>query len=402
MTGQNVGPILGALLIAALIPGRAQGQQGVVGHRHTEAHVSGLHEIGCLGNVSVTPIRAVEITAGAARETKAIYIATVPIVIAIAAELESNQGLSNAPLCAAQLPSLLNGYNIRPDWRVAGVDYCVGFSTSTVLKDPATISMAGVSVNTSSKIVTITGNNVTLDGYDFSLNGGWEVSVQAANTTIANSNFAIGSNNLAPIISTAAASNMTVTHSTIDGNGQSPGWGGLISYRGNGFTVEYSWLKNAGGDMIQQVDGGAGSTVVVQNNLIQNGGLASGAHGDYTQLAGGPFNVNIAYNTTVQNGGATQGLMTEYTSQGQISHNTMIGSVSYFISVDLRSLTGTFAVQDNYYDLSHAYGFVYPNSGPDDSNPLSVFVHNVNMRTGTILQDADAPAKVPSRSRSLR
>src|ERR1700730_6133037 len=188
-----------------------------------------------------------------------------------------NDGSANASAGVAQLPGFLNSYGAkRPAWNVAGVDYNVGVPDGLALKDPATISMAGVSVNTSSKIVTITGNNVTLDGYDFSLSGGWGVSVQAANTTIANSNFAIGSNNVAPIVSTAAASNMTVTHSTIDGNGQSPGWGGLISYRGNGFTVEYSWLKNAGGDMIQQVDGGAGSMVVVQNNLIQNGGLASG------------------------------------------------------------------------------------------------------------------------------
>jgi hypothetical protein len=70
----------------------------------------------------------------------------------------------------------------------------------------------------------------------------------------------------------------------------------------------------------------------------------------------------------------------------------MIGSVSYFTSVDLSSLTGTLAVQDNYYDPSHAYGFVYPNSGPDDSNPLSVFVHNVNMANGSVLQDSNAPS----------
>jgi hypothetical protein len=268
------------------------------------------------------------------------------------------------------------------------------------LKNPATISMAGVSVNATTKVITVTGNNVTLDGYDFSPNGGWQVSTQAANTTISNCSFAVGSNNAAPIISTAAASNLTVAYSTIDGAGHDPGpWGALISYRGTGFTVEYSVLKNSGGDLIQQVDGGRGSTIVIQNNLLENAGLSPGAHGDYTQLAGGPFTVAINYNTTVQNGGATQGLMTEFVSQGEIGHNTMVGSVSYFTSVDLSSITGTVAVHDNYFDSSKGYGFVYPNSGPGDSSPRSIFVHNVNMVNGSVVQDADAPTPPPPAGR---
>ncbi|WP_425908320.1 Ig-like domain-containing protein [Nitrobacter sp. TKz-YC02] len=302
-----------------------------------------------------------------------------------------NDGSANASAGSPQHSDLLNSYGAnRPAWNVAGVDYHVGVPQGLALKNPATISMAGVSVNTTTKIVTVTGNNVTLDGYDFSLNGGWQVSVQAANTTITNSNFLIGSNNLAPIISTAAASNMTVSYCTIDGAGKDPGWGGLISYRGNGFTVEQSWLKNAGGDMIQQIDGGANSTVVIQHNLIENGGLASGAHGDYTQLAGGPFNVAINYNTTMQNGGTTQGLMTEYVASGEIGHNTMVGNPSYFVSVDNSSIETSVTVHDNYYD-PQGYGFVYPNSGPDDGSSKSIYVHNVNMKTGGVLQDANAP-----------
>ncbi|WP_425908292.1 hypothetical protein [Nitrobacter sp. TKz-YC02] len=324
------------------------------------------------------------------------YAQGEPLVTAGSASTGVDDGSSSAPDCTVQHPALLKKYKIRPAWHVAGVDYCIGYSASTVLKNPATISMAGVSVNTTTKIITVTGNNVTLDGYDFSLNGGWQVSVQAANTTITNSNFLIGSNNLAPIISTAAASNMTVSYCTIDGAGKDPGWGGLISYRGNGFTVEQSWLKNAGGDMIQQIDGGANSTVVIQQNLIENGGLASGAHGDYTQLAGGPFNVAINYNTTMQNGGTTQGLMTEYVAGGEIGHNTMVGSPSYFVSVDNSSIKTSVTVHDNYYD-PQGYGFVYPNSGPDDGNSKSIYVHNVNMKIGGVLQDANAPTTKASR-----
>jgi hypothetical protein len=291
--------------------------------------------------------------------------------------------------CTAQHPSLLQKYRKRPPWPVAGVDHCVGRDTNTVLKDPALISVPGVTVDATNHLVIVNGNDVALDGYDFSLDGGWQVRVQAANAKIVNSNFVVGSNNLLPIVGTAEASNLDVAHCTIDGAGHDPPpWGTLFAYSGSGFTIEYSWLKNSGGDMIQQI-GGAG-TIVVEHNLIQDGGMSPGSHGDYTQLEGGPFTVAINYNTTVQNGGTTQGLMTEYVAEGEIGHNTMVGTVSYFVSVDLSSIRTTFSVHDNYFD-PQGYGFAYPSSKtgtPNDRSPKSIFTNNVNMRTGVVEQDA--------------
>jgi len=72
------------------------------------------------------------------------------------------------PECTAQRPSALRHYRVRPVWRVAGVDYCVGPANDIAQKSPETVSIAGVRVNTGSRSITITGNNVTLDGYDFS------------------------------------------------------------------------------------------------------------------------------------------------------------------------------------------------------------------------------------------
>ena len=141
-----------------------------------------------------------------------------------------NDGSANAPAGAPQFPNLLAAYGAnRPAWEVAGVDYHVGVPQGLALKNPATISMAGVSVNTTTHIVTVTGNNVTLDGYDFSLNGGWQVTTQAANTKIANSNFVVGSNDLLPIVGTPTASNLDIVNCTIDGAGHAPGpWGTLL------------------------------------------------------------------------------------------------------------------------------------------------------------------------------
>lgn len=317
-----------------------------------------------------------------------------PLVAAGSANSGANDGSSGAPDCVAQHPGILKRYKVRPDWRVAGVDYCVGYSTSVALKNPATISMSGVSVDIDTQTLVVTGNGVILDGYDFSSDGGWSVFVQAANTRIVNSRFAIGARDNPPIYSNPAKglpSNLYVGYSIIDGNGKSPGYGGLITMVGSGLTVEYCWLKNAGGDMIQQHH--TGGNVVIRHNLIEQGGLAPGAHGDYTQFLGSPITATIIYNTTIQNGGATQGFMTEYVTTGEIGHNTMMGNVSYFVSVDISSITTTFIVHDNYFD-PRGYGFAYPsarNGVPNDASPKTIFTNNVDMRTGMILQDAGTP-----------
>src|SRR5215472_296742 len=102
-------------------------------------------------------------------------------------------GSLNAPPGTPQFPNLLDvnspltqkfgrTLKARPPWKVAGVDYHVGidrsiYPTNASLKDPNTIlnTISGASGNNTSKVVLVNGNNVTLDGYDFSLNGGWMV-----------------------------------------------------------------------------------------------------------------------------------------------------------------------------------------------------------------------------------
>ena len=314
-----------------------------------------------------------------------------------------NDGSANAPIGTPQLPSLLDSYGAnRPGWNVAGVDYYVGVPQGLTLKNPATISMAGVSVDTANHIVTVTGSNVTLSGYDFSLNGGWGVVVQGANTKILDSNFKVGSNGNMPILATASSSNLTVMSVTIDGS-NSGSVSGLIENRGSGtLTVEYSWLKNAGGDMVQMHNGGRAAGLVLRYNLIQNAGMAPGAHGDYTEFIDGPFTVTIAYNTTAQNGGASQGFMVEpdigsnpgRIISGEIGNNTFTGTVNAFTGITVADIVNTFTVHDNYFDpsrTSSGLAFGGPiRGGPNDNSVKSIYLRNVNMLTGAIVQDAKA------------
>ena len=116
-------------------------------------------------------------------------------------------GAAEASPGAAQQPDLLSGYATRPPWAVAGVDYAVGVPAGTILKDPMSISEPGVRVDTARHLIWVDDDNVTLEGYDFALEGGWGVYTTAANTVIANCNFQVGTNNLVPIV--GGASNRT-------------------------------------------------------------------------------------------------------------------------------------------------------------------------------------------------
>ena len=234
-------------------------------------------------------------------------------------------GSANAAAGTSQYPSLFTGYAVRPSWQVAGVDYAVGVPSGTVLKNPATISMAGVSVNTSTHVISITGNNVTLDGYDFSLNGGWQVSISGMNATVKDSYFKIGANNLQPITTTGSDNlNSTLIYCEIDGSGKNPGSNTLIN---NINTIEYCYLHDAGQDVINY-----GHPLVVEYNLVANNGLIAGAHADWIQLGSGTgWNATVDYNTFYQSGVGNMGTQGIEISGwgtdnfvGQVENNTII------------------------------------------------------------------------------
>ncbi len=354
------------------------------------------------GKISGTPAAAasaqltVKVSdAGGTNATKALALT----VVGSGGGGSSEDGFANAPICAIQYPSLLDGYAHAPTWHVAGVDYCAGYPAATALKDPATIAISGVAINTSSKLVTITGNNVTLDGYDFSLAGGWGVVVNGGGALIQNSRFKAGANRNKPILGGVASANLTVRYCSIDGNNDAS-ISGLIEQRGSGtLTIEYAWLRNAGGDIVQFHTGGQSATGVLRFNVIENAGMAPGAHGDYTEWLDGPYSATIVYNTTLQNGGTTQGIMVEpdigssrgTIVRGEIGHNTFTarGGLSYFTAVTVADVVDSFTVHDNFFDDSNVYGFAIGGirGGPGDASVKTTYRHNVDMVTGNVIED---------------
>src|SRR6185437_10551423 len=137
-----------------------------------------------------------------------------------------NDGFAAAPNGTIELPTLLQGYAMRPPWRVAGVDYYVGVPASTTLKDP-TVSAnlpACASVDSLNHLIRVNSDNCTLNGFDFSLHGGYELYDSANNTTVENSNFEIGTNNNFTNIEVLAGFHtLTVLDSTLDGGGDDAG-----------------------------------------------------------------------------------------------------------------------------------------------------------------------------------
>jgi len=304
-----------------------------------------------------------------------------------------DDGYANAPAGTPLLPTLLSGYAAIPPWEVAGVNYAVGVPAGTTLLDPATISMAGVSVNAANHTVTVTGNNVTLNDYDFGLAGGWGIYIEprAANTVIENSHFLVGANNNVPINAAAGAGNLGVQNNTFDGGGgQNNVVWALINYNGSGkFIAQYNVFLNAPADAIDFNQGTM--TTIVKCNVFDNLGTTSGSHPDPVQYVGVQATNSIeAFNTIYQpNPSGMQGVQLEAQNGSTltnttIENNTIVAKgpslkMSYSIAVGQNPgnrINGVL-VENNYIDYSGAYGAFYPPSGSN-----LTFTGNVNMVSG--------------------
>ena len=304
-------------------------------------------------------------------------------------------GSASAAVGTPQLPNLLNGYAVRPPWQVAGVDYAVGINAGTVLKNPLTMNMAGVSVDTANKVVYVTGNNAVLDGWNFN---GWLVDITGQNATVTNNDFTHGF--LKYDIGSVGG---TVEYNKFDQGGTAPNTAPFQVFGAGTFVVAYNDFENAYSMHAQFTYGnGTSQSIIFQYNLLANAGAgaSAGAHGDVIQVFGGQTinDLEINYNTVVQNNPAyaTQGWSVAYNgmtvTSGNISNNTMVvpagGAVNYDVLLAKQWITGTVNVANNYVDPTGvAYGFLLTNDtypGPYTTGTI-VASNDVNMVTGAYI-----------------
>lgn len=338
-------------------------------------------------------------------------------------------GSVNAQTGSANRSTLLNGYSVRPPWKVAGVDYAVGASTSAcggTLGDPATAVISGVTVNTSAHTFTVTGSGVTIQCWDFSLEGGvWQVLVQAANCTIKNNNFLLGasfpSSEPGPINGNASASNLIVEYNTIDGGGNPTDgaaqhwtvntvYSALVYSVGSGFTVQYNYLKNSGQ---QNVDYGGSGAFVDQFNLKENSALVASTHNNWVQFTNNAAltspveQFNTGYQASVGgNQGVGCGEAFQVDAQegfgitgAEVQYNTGIATVDSSSNCpSLANKTISFliafhaepnnnksgVIQSNYLDYSGASG-PFNIDAASASMSISICNGNINMSNGATI-----------------
>lgn len=307
--------------------------------------------------------------------------------------LAVDDGSSSAPAGAAPRPDLLNGYAARPAWKVAAVDYGVGVPAGLALKDPladpAIVSNAKLSLDTSNRILRIRGDDVILDGYDFSLNGGYEITMESG------SNAKIRNSRLLIVGTAAAARGLTIENCTLDPGGASGrGWT-VINHSGRGLTVMHSWLRNFPNHGIEANNGGG--EITLKYNLIETGGLKSGGF-FWLQLGGNaPYtSVVVEFNTLHQAAAVSNGEGIKFywatSITGNISYNTMLAtgpstSMNYMVHVGGGSqFPGTVNadVHDNYMDLSAAAGPFYVGVN-NDGNTRAIYSNNKDLVSGKLI-----------------
>ena len=316
-------------------------------------------------------------------------------------------GSANAPTGPAQLPNLLSGYAARPSWMVAGVDYAVGVPSGTSLTPWYSLSGPGISVNTSTHVVTVTNTSgVNITGVDFSLNGGAILSfVNSPNGVVSDCNF--GGTNLTAILNGVinadqGSGGLTVEYCTINGGGAGSG-STLISAGGSGpVTLKYNLFENFPQHVLELTQRSRKSfSVIYKYNLIEQGAEQPSAHLNYLQFSSGSAtSVNVKFNTSYQTpqAGAGEGYQFYDNSSGgsisnvTLAHNTMIatgGAQGTAMSYLIHGGTGSqyltpgsnWSASNNYIADPAAWGAFYGGSvsGWSISN-------NVDMATGNFIK----------------
>ena len=313
-------------------------------------------------------------------------------------------GSLGAVVGTPQYPTDLQTYAAPPPFKVPGVHYRIAEHSAPAL-DPAS-APAGTSYNAGTHMLTITANNVTLDGYDFSLHGGIGLFCSSSFGNLIIRNCKWGGVNL-PNISAVAiidfrGHDLTFEYNTVDGGaaGGSPTCGALLSVGFGGTigvnTIRYNWFKNSTSDCIDAA--GDGSLIVKYNLIDDNPSMETSAHMDYVQLSSGVLTLDIEFNYTRQVSTPTaagEGFQAYFNGTGtlvnpKIKYNTMVARGGTPVRMShmnhgsdtsgTTTISGIAEVSYNYIDATNAFAGFYPNSFTSWTK-----TGNIDMTTGSTI-----------------
>jgi hypothetical protein len=265
-------------------------------------------------------------------------------------------------------------------------------------------------------------HGVCTAGYDFSLEGGWQVDVVGRDVTIQCNRWTQYATGLMPLILEAQTVGAIIRYNIFNGNGTQDiqGYEGpLVKLCGTGLVVfEYNYVFNAYNDGVNACtpDSGIVTLVVRYNAIVNMGDAISDEHPDFLQLTGagaGVFVNDVEYNLCYQpdaplNGG-TQGLTLDPNVGGGVtfgkltlSHNTLVSpppsrrltrgkaGVATWLFVDGGLLSGGAVayIQNNYFDprgnIATGGATGYSIRTVENGRPTGNVINsgNINMMTG--------------------
>jgi large repetitive protein len=324
-------------------------------------------------------------------------------------------GSAAAPSGTPQYADLLYGYAVRPSWQVAGVDYAVGAHPDVVLKVPTAGNLPpGTELRVGA--IYVTGNNVTLSGYD--LTGLTVMITDSARGTVTITD-CVATSNVNIRSTVTATANLVVTYCTLDGGGMSSDPNFQLIKVWTPLTVEYCLIQNAPAAIY------AGAPLTVMYNAMSGFAWAAGAHANAIYVIGGS-NLTIAYNTiwsgNTRNAqglpigiGAAIALFGDGGSYDNtnISNNVVISDlpngasylIGYYISPPNSATRGV--VSNNY--VASINGFNNANSGAfgafytgSTGVVQATYTNNINMNTGRAISGSNTESVAPLRRQTRR
>lgn len=236
------------------------------------------------------------------------------------------------------MPNLLNGLAVRPPWEVAGVDYAVGVTPGTVLKNPAVDQLpAGCDYEIDGGVPTVrvTGNNVVLNGWNFA---GVNLYITAAtNTTIENCTFeATGGSTAGIIYMDFLSSGLNLLNNVINGSGPtvtSPSI--LYAIGGGNFNIQYNYFENMSAQAISIL---GSANLNMKYNIFENGAEQNPNHLNFLQFAGtnATDTAVVEFNTVYQQVQAVGGEGFQFYNNGTgdtlasatVAYNTIIAGTT--------------------------------------------------------------------------
>jgi hypothetical protein len=193
-------------------------------------------------------------------------------------------------------------HNASTRWNMPGVDYCVGIPSGTVLKDPTASGALPSGATYASSVVTITGCNVTLDGFDYTLHNtvvSVKVTSSSCMTTLEDSKFSASGTALqtiANLLSLGPGGAFVFQRNEYDGLapiGDANGSGFYVNdpIQGAGdITLEYNYFHNFESKVIQVSGSTPSAPFTEKYNLFADYGSCATppcSHGEAEYTYGG-------------------------------------------------------------------------------------------------------------------